>query len=91
MHGNSEDRILMTEAIRLAELGLYSTAPNPRVGCVVARDGVIIASGHHRRAGGAHAEIDALAGSGCGLAASTVYVTLEPCSCLLYTSPSPRD
>ena len=80
MEGNSEDRILMAEAIRLAALGLYSTAPNPRVGCVIARDGVIIASGHHRRAGGAHAEIDALAGGGRALAASTVYVTLEPCS-----------
>ena len=80
MDGNGEDRILMAEAIRLAALGLYSTTPNPRVGCVVARDGAIIASGYHRRAGGAHAEIDALAGGGRGLAASTVYVTLEPCS-----------
>ena len=80
MRGSSEDQRMMAEAIRLAALGLYSTAPNPRVGCVIARDGAIIASGYHRRAGGAHAEIDALAGAGNGIAASTVYVTLEPCS-----------
>lgn len=80
MRRSSEDRRMMAEAIRLAALGLYSTAPNPRVGCVIVRNGAIIASGYHRRAGGAHAEIDALAGVGSGIAASTVYVTLEPCS-----------
>jgi diaminohydroxyphosphoribosylaminopyrimidine deaminase/5-amino-6-(5-phosphoribosylamino)uracil reductase len=75
---SSEDRQMMAEAIRLAALGQYSCAPNPRVGCVVARDGAIIASGHHRRAGGPHAEIEALAGR--DVRDSTVYVTLEPCS-----------
>ncbi len=76
----------MARALRLAENGLYSTAPNPRVGCVLAKDDAIIAEGWHEKAGGPHAEIDALRKVGPGntainaAAGCTAYVTLEPCS-----------
>ncbi len=79
------DRRAMTRALELAERGANTTQPNPRVGCVIAKDGEIIAEGWHERAGGPHAEVMALRSlaSGIGLQAahgSTVYVTLEPCS-----------
>lgn len=80
------DHSAMARAIELAEKGATTAHPNPRVGCVIAKDGQIIAEGWHERAGGAHAEVMALrvlASSGPGLLAahgSTVYVTLEPCS-----------
>jgi diaminohydroxyphosphoribosylaminopyrimidine deaminase/5-amino-6-(5-phosphoribosylamino)uracil reductase len=72
----------MAKALQLAENGLYSTAPNPRVGCVIVKNGQIIAQGWHRVAGAAHAEIEALSGLSSTEAAqgATVYVTLEPCS-----------
>ncbi len=69
----------MTRAIRLARLGLYSTHPNPRVGCVLVRDGEIVGEGWHRRAGGAHAEREALAIAGERAQGATAYVSLEPC------------
>jgi len=70
----------MAHALRLAELGLYSTSPNPRVGCVLVADGKIIGSGWHRRAGEAHAEVLALQEAGVAARNATAYVTLEPCS-----------
>ncbi len=70
----------MAHAIRLAHRGLYTTAPNPRVGCVIARGERVIACGFHRRAGQEHAEIAALRAAQESLAGATVYVTLEPCS-----------
>jgi diaminohydroxyphosphoribosylaminopyrimidine deaminase / 5-amino-6-(5-phosphoribosylamino)uracil reductase len=80
------DRHAMTRALELAALGATTTQPNPRVGCVIAKEGRIIGEGWHERAGGPHAEVVALravaAGPG-GLANardSTVYVNLEPCS-----------
>lgn len=51
------DYMLMTQALRLAERGLYTTTPNPRVGCVIVRDGRVIGSGWHEKAGQPHAEI----------------------------------
>jgi diaminohydroxyphosphoribosylaminopyrimidine deaminase/5-amino-6-(5-phosphoribosylamino)uracil reductase len=54
------DREYMAEALQLARRGLYTTAPNPRVGCVLVRDGKIIGRGWHERAGEPHAEINAL-------------------------------
>ena len=69
----------MRRALELASNGRYGVSPNPMVGCVIVRDGVVVAEGWHRRAGEAHAEVDAL--SRCSDArAATLYVTLEPCS-----------
>lgn len=69
----------MASALRLARRGLNTTHPNPRVGCVIARHGELVASGWHQRAGDAHAEINALCAAGDKAAGATVYVTLEPC------------
>lgn len=76
-----EDHAWMAQALRLAAQGLFTTTPNPRVGCVLVRDGQLVGSGWHRRAGGSHAEVHALAEAGAQVAAgATAYVTLEPCS-----------
>ncbi|HEX7708621.1 MAG TPA: bifunctional diaminohydroxyphosphoribosylaminopyrimidine deaminase/5-amino-6-(5-phosphoribosylamino)uracil reductase RibD [Thermoanaerobaculia bacterium] len=73
------DDQFMRRALELAEQGRFTVSPNPMVGCVLVRDGEVIAEGWHRRAGEAHAEIDAL--SRCENArGATMYVTLEPCS-----------
>jgi diaminohydroxyphosphoribosylaminopyrimidine deaminase/5-amino-6-(5-phosphoribosylamino)uracil reductase len=69
----------MVEALALAERGLYTTAPNPRVGALIVRGGVVVGHGFHERAGGPHAEIAALAEAGDRARGATVYVTLEPC------------
>ena len=72
----------MRAALDQAAKGLFLTSPNPRVGCVIVRDGQIIASGHTQRAGEAHAEVEALrhaAAQGIDVRGATVYVTLEPC------------
>ena len=77
------DRASMTRALALAELGLFTTTPNPRVGCVIARDGAVIGEGFHARAGEAHAEVQALADAGTrgqDVRGATLYVTLEPCN-----------
>jgi diaminohydroxyphosphoribosylaminopyrimidine deaminase/5-amino-6-(5-phosphoribosylamino)uracil reductase len=79
----SNDIDAMRAALDQAAKGLFLTSPNPRVGCVLVRDGQIIASGHTQRAGEAHAEVDALrdaASRGIDVRGATVYVTLEPCS-----------
>ncbi len=70
----------MAQALRLAELGLNSTSPNPRVGCVIVRDGQVIGEGWHQRAGTPHAEVHALNQATAAARGATVYVTLEPCS-----------
>ncbi len=70
----------MAEALRLAELGLWTTDPNPRVGCVISIDGRVIGRGWHRAAGEPHAEALALREAGEQARGATVYVTLEPCS-----------
>ncbi len=69
----------MASALRLARNGLYTTHPNPRVGCVLVRDDEVIGEGWHVRAGGDHAEIAALK-SADNASGATAYVTLEPCS-----------
>src|SRR5450631_4442307 len=74
------DRIQMTRAFELAALGLYTTDPNPRVGCVLVRDGCVIGEGWHARAGEPHAEVLALRSAADGAKGATAYVTLEPCS-----------
>lgn len=81
------DRQCMARALELAERGLATTDPNPRVGCVIAKDGVILAEGWHERAGEPHAEINALRSAGERAAASTMYVTLEPCTHFGRTPP----
>ncbi|MFA7552597.1 MAG: bifunctional diaminohydroxyphosphoribosylaminopyrimidine deaminase/5-amino-6-(5-phosphoribosylamino)uracil reductase RibD [Spongiibacteraceae bacterium] len=73
------DRRYMQLAIDLAWRGLYTAAPNPRVGCVLVRDGEMIGQGYHIRAGEGHAEVNAIADAG-DASGATAYVTLEPCS-----------
>jgi diaminohydroxyphosphoribosylaminopyrimidine deaminase / 5-amino-6-(5-phosphoribosylamino)uracil reductase len=69
----------MARALQLAARGLYTAHPNPRVGCVLVRDGKIVGEGWHERAGEPHAEIHALQQAGEGARGATAYVTLEPC------------
>ncbi len=73
------DLPLMARAIQLARLGLYTTDPNPRVGCVLVRNGEVVGEGYHRRAGEPHAERNAIAAAGTSAKGATAYVTLEPC------------
>lgn len=88
MGGATEfDRQCMARALELAERGLTTTDPNPRVGCVIARNGAIIGEGWHERAGGPHAEVRALQGATEPVAGATLYVTLEPCSHFGRTPP----
>jgi diaminohydroxyphosphoribosylaminopyrimidine deaminase/5-amino-6-(5-phosphoribosylamino)uracil reductase len=77
---SASDYTYMAQALRLAEKGLYSTSPNPRVGCVLVRDRCVVGSGWHERAGAPHAEINALAAAGEKARGATAYLTLEPCS-----------
>ncbi|MDT8450461.1 MAG: bifunctional diaminohydroxyphosphoribosylaminopyrimidine deaminase/5-amino-6-(5-phosphoribosylamino)uracil reductase RibD [Wenzhouxiangellaceae bacterium] len=74
------DHAMMAEALRLAERGLWTTDPNPRVGCVIAHGDEVVGRGWHERAGGPHAEVAALAEAGERAAGACAYVTLEPCS-----------
>lgn len=75
-----DDLRYMSEALRLARQGRYTTQPNPRVGCVLVKDGVVVGEGYHARAGGPHAEIVALRQAGHRAFGATAYVTLEPCA-----------
>lgn len=70
----------MAQAVRLAARGIYSTHPNPNVGCVIVNQGSVVGSGWHRQAGGPHAEIIALREAGERARGADVYLTLEPCS-----------
>lgn len=80
MTSSPDDNRFMATAIRLARHGLNSTSPNPRVGCVLVRNGELIAEGWHPRAGEPHAEALALAKASENAHGATAYVTLEPCS-----------
>lgn len=77
---STADHQFMSMAIALAEKGLYSTDPNPRVGCVLVKGDNIVGQGWHEVAGGPHAEINALKAAGEQARGATAYVTLEPCS-----------
>lgn len=74
------DHGMMARALQLAERGLWTTSPNPRVGCVLVRDGAIVGEGWHEKAGEPHAEVHALRQAGDRAKGATAYVTLEPCS-----------
>jgi diaminohydroxyphosphoribosylaminopyrimidine deaminase/5-amino-6-(5-phosphoribosylamino)uracil reductase len=74
------DAAYMARALELARKGVYSTHPNPRVGCVIVKDGAIVGEGWHVRAGEPHAEVHALRQAGDKAKDGTAYVTLEPCS-----------
>ena len=74
------DAHYMARAIELARNGLYTTHPNPRVGCVIVRDGQVVGEGWHVRTGEPHAEVHALRAAGELARGATAYVTLEPCS-----------
>ncbi|MDA8389869.1 MAG: bifunctional diaminohydroxyphosphoribosylaminopyrimidine deaminase/5-amino-6-(5-phosphoribosylamino)uracil reductase RibD [Gammaproteobacteria bacterium] len=76
---SEDDSQAMAQALQLAERGRTSTHPNPRVGCVIVREGVIVGQGYHERAGLPHAEVMALRDAGERARGATVYVTLEPC------------
>ncbi len=82
---------MMRRALELAEKGLYTTTPNPRVGCVVTQGETIVGEGWHERAGGPHAEVIALDAAGPQAAGATVYVTLEPCNHQGRTPPCARN
>ena len=73
------DLLFLRRAVELAERGLFSVAENPRVGCVVVRNGEVIGRGWHARTGGPHAEANAIADAGGDIRGATVYVSLEPC------------
>jgi diaminohydroxyphosphoribosylaminopyrimidine deaminase/5-amino-6-(5-phosphoribosylamino)uracil reductase len=79
MNGSADDHAHMARAIRLANRGLYTADPNPRVGCVITQNGDVVGTGWHARAGEAHAEIRALEAAGSAARGATAYVTLEPC------------
>jgi diaminohydroxyphosphoribosylaminopyrimidine deaminase/5-amino-6-(5-phosphoribosylamino)uracil reductase len=74
------DHAMMRRALDIAERGLFTTTPNPRVGCILTQREDVVGAGWHEKAGGPHAEIAALAQAGARAAGATVYVTLEPCN-----------
>lgn len=78
---SAADHEYMARALRLARRGIYTTDPNPRVGCVIVdQAGMVVGEGWHMRAGGPHAEIHALQAAGAAARGATAYVTLEPCA-----------
>ena len=77
------DKHFMKLALKQARRGVYTTSPNPAVGCVIVRDGKVLGKGYHHQAGQPHAEIMAMRDAeerGNTICGATVYVTLEPCS-----------
>jgi len=77
---SAADHEFMARALRLAELGLYTTTPNPRVACLIVNKGKVVGEGWHHSAGAPHAEINALLAAGSAARGATLYVSLEPCS-----------
>lgn len=84
---NAADSQWMAHALRLAERGLYTTSPNPRVGCVLVKEDKLVGEGWHERAGEPHAEIHALRAAGKSARGAVAYVTLEPCCHVGRTPP----
>lgn len=79
-HFSADDARYMTRALALARRGLWTTDPNPRVGCVIVNQGEIVGEGWHQYAGEPHAEAHALESAGERARGGTAYVTLEPCN-----------
>jgi diaminohydroxyphosphoribosylaminopyrimidine deaminase / 5-amino-6-(5-phosphoribosylamino)uracil reductase len=77
---SAQDRSHLARALELAARALYTTDPNPRVGCVIADAGHVVGEGWHVRAGEGHAEVNALRAAGAKARGATVYLSLEPCS-----------
>jgi diaminohydroxyphosphoribosylaminopyrimidine deaminase/5-amino-6-(5-phosphoribosylamino)uracil reductase len=91
--GVTTDEQFMLEALACAALGRGAVEPNPMVGAVLVRDGAVLARGHHKRFGGAHAEVEAIAAAradGADVRGATMYVTLEPCCHQGKTPPCTR-
>ena len=86
----TRDAQFMACALQLARRGLFTTDPNPRVGCVIVKDGLVVGTGWHQRAGEPHAEIHALKAAGERARGATAYVTLEPCCHQGRTPPCTR-
>ncbi len=84
---NIEDKKYMNIALGLAEKGRFDVSPNPMVGAVIVKDGKILAKGYHRKAGMAHAEIEAMNHMKKDFGGKTMYVTLEPCNIWAKTPP----
>ncbi|MHC1727072.1 MAG: bifunctional diaminohydroxyphosphoribosylaminopyrimidine deaminase/5-amino-6-(5-phosphoribosylamino)uracil reductase RibD [Syntrophobacteraceae bacterium] len=84
------DQFYMKRALRLAVLGAGNTSPNPMVGAVLVKDGVIAGQGYHEVLGGPHAEVNAIADAGERARGATLYVTLEPCNHHGLTPPCTR-
>jgi diaminohydroxyphosphoribosylaminopyrimidine deaminase / 5-amino-6-(5-phosphoribosylamino)uracil reductase len=85
---STDDEMWMRQALALAARGMLTTTPNPRVGCVLVKDGQVVGEGWHARAGDAHAEVNAIRAAGTHRAVgATAYVTLEPCSHFGKTPP----
>ena len=81
MDFTDSDRAFLLATLKLAEKGLFSTTPNPRVGCILVKQGRVVGTGFHHRAGGDHAEVEALKAAGSeGARGATAYISLEPCS-----------
>lgn len=80
MSFSTADQQYMARALELAAQGLNTTTPNPRVGCVLVKDGLVVGEGWHEKAGEAHAEVHALRNAGAAAGGATAYVTLEPCA-----------
>lgn len=87
---SGRDAEFMRRAIELARQGWGQTAPNPMVGAVVVRDGIVVGEGFHERFGEDHAEVRAIAAAGDGTKGATLYVTLEPCNHYGKTPPCTR-
>ena len=84
---NRANCVFMDRAFELAKKGLYTTMPNPRVGCVIVKDGKIVGEGYHRWTGQDHAEVIAIKSAGEKARDSSMYISLEPCSFRGKTGP----
>ncbi|MDA8401764.1 MAG: bifunctional diaminohydroxyphosphoribosylaminopyrimidine deaminase/5-amino-6-(5-phosphoribosylamino)uracil reductase RibD [Deltaproteobacteria bacterium] len=85
--GNNSDKYFISKTLELAKNAVGLTSPNPMVGALIVRDGVIVGEGWHERAGQPHAEVIALRNAGEKAKGATIYVSLEPCSHFGKTPP----